>query len=114
MAGLRRLRKRGHFAEPLVSRQARDRLAKLGSPVLAFVKECYVYEPNAHVSKDEIFATWTEWASFNREPCGSKTQFCEALYAACVGYVRPAKLRIDGERVPSIVGLRKLDRPLPM
>ncbi len=114
LAGLRRLRKRGHFAEPEVSRQARERLAKLGSPVLAFVKECCVYEPNAHVSKDEIFATWTEWANFNREPCGSKTQFCEALYAACVGYVRPAKLRIDGERVPSIVGLRMSDRPQAM
>ena len=107
LAGLRRLRERGHFPETEASREGRERLADLGYPVRAFIGECCVLDPAASTPTETIYRVWCGWAEAHNVAPGVKDRFCEAVYAA-FPMVRPTRLRDDGQRIRHFLGL-KLD-----
>jgi len=106
LAGLRRLRERGHFPGTEASREGRERQALLGSPVRAFVSECCVLDPAAITPKDTIYTLWCGWAEANNLKPGTKDRFCEAIYAAFPTAVRPSRPRDGSERVWSFSGIK--------
>lgn len=104
--GLRRLRKRGHFDETTVSREARERLANLGSSAMAFIAEECELGADYHATKDALYEAWKLYAEANDVYPGTKEKFCEALYAATGGRVRHGKPISRGKQVPSCMGIR--------
>jgi P4 family phage/plasmid primase-like protien len=109
LAGLRRLHGRQHFIEPDSSKEARERLANLGSPIRAFINERCVIDTLAMVAKKKIYEAWCVYAAENALHPSTMEKFCESLYAASGGRVRPGKPRgPDGRQVPSCMGIRLL------
>jgi putative DNA primase/helicase len=82
IAGLKRLRERGHFDQPASSKEAIDTLESLASPVRAFVKECCVVDPEREVPCDDLWDAWKAWCEENGHHVGSKTAFWAKLNAA--------------------------------
>lgn len=103
--GLRRLRKRGNFAETELGTQAKERLALLGSPVLGFIEAIYELHPDKSVPKAVIYRHWCDYAQSNGLHRLSNEQFFAALYAAAEGRVRQGKRRDGGRQVPSVYGI---------
>ena len=69
--GLQRLRERRHFKETTVSKDARERLANLGSLTRAFINERCVLQvkdaegKDVYVEKRELYDKWVEYAKEN-------------------------------------------------
>lgn len=110
LEGLQRLLKRGHFAETATSEEARERMGALGSPARAFIVECCTLDPSAHEPKKALYDAYVIHAQENNFFPGTPEKFCEAMYAAGGGLLRPGKpVGADGKQVPSIMGLKLVD-----
>jgi P4 family phage/plasmid primase-like protien len=106
LEGLRRVRERGRLIEPEESKELQDRMANLGSDARVFIAENCVVEPDATMLKDDLFRVYRVWCKRNEIYPWTKEKFCQALYAATDNRVRSEKLRKDGGRAPSFVGIR--------
>lgn len=111
LEGLRRVRERGHLAEPKSSVEYRDQMARDGSPVLAFVKECLTLDAEAKVCKDELHGAFLDWAAACGQRPLAKNIFAGDLVTATGGMVRAARPTIDGKQTPVIEGIRITSRP---
>jgi P4 family phage/plasmid primase-like protien len=105
LEGLRRLRDRGRFAETESSKQTKERLAFLGSPVMGFVADRCELGPDKSISKDELYQEWSLYAEANGLFRLGKDHFYEALYAATGDKVHGGKKRDGGVRVPTCFGI---------
>jgi len=94
--GLERLNARGHFTEPVSSRDAVVALADLVSPTSAFVRERCVVDPGSEVPCDELYAAWKSWAEANGHRPGSSSSFGRDLRAVLPG-LRTARPRDDND-----------------
>lgn len=88
IAGWRRLRKRGHFAETVDGLEAKAEFIRLASPVLSFVSERCTLGPDEQITKQELYDKFKEWCSDNGRLPESKEEFGAALAACCAGQVR--------------------------
>ena len=87
--GLRRLRDRGHFIQPVAGKERWRELEELSSPALAFVRECCEVKPGATVEVDDLFKAWQGWCGGQgREHPGDKASFGRYLSAAAPGIKR--------------------------
>ena len=109
--GWRRLRARGRFHLPPSSREAIQQLIELAAPVATFLREECELDPEAEVSKDELFGAWKHWCDRNGALPGSKNTFSMQLYAAASGRVGSKKSRKGNERLPVFSGLRLKKSP---
>jgi P4 family phage/plasmid primase-like protien len=107
MDGLRRLRGRGKFAEPQTSAEARERMANLGSLVMAFITDRCELKPEAYANKQRLYNAYKEYAAENDMPPDTYEKFYEALYAATGGKVRTARPtdKETGKQVRTIQGI---------
>ncbi|MBX9778473.1 MAG: hypothetical protein K2Y71_29215 [Xanthobacteraceae bacterium] len=108
LEGLRRVRERGSLAEPACSVEARQTLAREGSPVLAFVEERVSLVPDAEMTKDELHAAYKEWSEKSGMHAKDKAVFMRDLEAVVGTKVKPVKLTRDGERVWGVRGVKLL------
>ena len=106
LAGLRRMRKRGPIAEPACSIEARQQLAREGSPVLAFVQERLTLDRTAVVDKKLVYAAYLDYAQKNGLPHTSNSWFFRDLETATAGKVKDQRVRKDGENFHNVVGAR--------
>jgi P4 family phage/plasmid primase-like protien len=104
--GLQRMRGRGPIAEPACSIEARQQLAREGSPVLAFVQECLTLDPTALIEKNMLYAAYVDFAQHNGLLPTSKSWFFRDLETATAGKVKAERVRKDGDNVHNIVGAR--------
>jgi putative DNA primase/helicase len=111
LEGLRRVRSRGHLAEPKSSVEYRDQMARDGSPVLAFVNECLALDPGAKVGKDELHGVFLDWAAACGQRPLAKNIFAGDLVTATGGMARASRPTIDGKQTPVIEGVRITSRP---
>lgn len=95
LTGLYRLRDREFFQETESSREARERLANLGSPVRAFIAERCKLDPNSYTEKGTLYSAFCKYAQDNGILQESREKFCEGIYAATGGLVRPGRPRSD-------------------
>ena len=104
--GWRRLRKRGRFNLPQSSKDAIQQLIELAAPVATFLREKCVLDPDAEVSKAELFDWWKDWCYHNGSLPGALNSFSAQLYAATSAKVRSKKSRNGEARVMVFAGLR--------
>jgi P4 family phage/plasmid primase-like protien len=109
VAGWRRLRNRGHFAETADGLDAKAEFIRLASPVLSFVHEqckleveqkAPVKAKDFEVGRDVLYAGYKRWCTDNGRQAENKEDFGAALVACCVGKVReyrPEKRGPDGK-----------------
>ena len=104
LEGLDRLVERGAFVQPQASRSAIRHLEDLASPVSAFLRDHCVIDPDAKVSKDEVWAAWKQWAEDAGIKKGTKDVLLKDLRAVDprITSIRPM---IDGKRVYMLSGL---------
>ena len=109
---LRRMLARGSIAEPVCSIEAREQLAREGSPVMAFVQECLMLEPSASVDKDVLYSVYLDYAADHGLHPVSKSWFYRDLETATAGKVKDERVQKDGgRRTHNIVGVRISDPP---
>ena len=107
LAGLDRLRKRGHFVPPKSSDEAIAELEDLGSPIGAFLRECCTVEPGAQIDTNLLFEAWEHWCQEQgRDKPGTKQTFGRDLRAAIpsLSTVRPRD--DDHDRIRRYQGIR--------
>ncbi len=104
------MHERGSIAESACSIEAREELAREGSPVMAFVQECLTLDPGAVVNKDEMYSTYLDYAAHNGLHGQSKSWFFRDLETATAGKVKAERVQKDGKRVHNIVGA-KISKP---
>ena len=112
LEGLHRVRARGSLAETSSSMQAREDLAREGSPVLAFVHECLTLDPSASVSKDILYSAYVDYAEHNGLPITSKDWFFRDLNTATAGKIKDQRVR-KGGNVHNVIGVRISTPPPP-
>jgi putative DNA primase/helicase len=107
LEGLQRLRERGHFEETSASKDARERLGNLGSPIRAFIAEQCVLGPDQRVSKDILFDAWRDYNKANATKPGTLETFSEGLYAAGSGLIGSSRPHDEsGNRRYVFTGIR--------
>lgn len=108
LAGLRRLRQRGHFLQPSASRSELDAMMTLASPVKAFAAERLRADPHAVTAKDVVWLAFKQWAGEEGLPySGDKGHFFKDLGTCGVAFT-PTRIRDEGDRVQAIQGLALL------
>ena len=112
LEGLWRMHQRGSIAEPACSIEAREELAREGSPIMAFVQEHLTLDAGAVVNKDVMYSTYLDYAEHNGLHRASKSWFFRDLETATAGKVKAERVQKDGERVHNIVGA-KISNPPP-
>jgi len=112
LKGLWRMHQRGSITEPACSIEAREELAREGSPIMAFVQECLTLDPGVVVNKDVMYLTYLDYADHNGLHRTSKSWFFRDLATATAGKVKDERVQKDGERVHNIVGA-KISNPPP-
>ena len=105
IAGLYRLRARGHFRQPESAADLIENAKDLASPIRAFVGERCDLGPDLWEEKDLLFRAWCEFAGGHRLASGSSALFGKNLMAACAG-VRASRRGPDGERIQAYAGIR--------
>jgi putative DNA primase/helicase len=105
IAGLARLRQRGHFVQPSSAAEAVQALEDLSSPIAAFLRDRCELTPHREVVIDHLYEAWTEWAKAQgRDRPGTAQVFGRDLRAAfpALKTVKPH----GGKRVYQGIGLR--------
>jgi len=116
LAGLDRLRKRGHFIQPASALEMMQQLELLASPIKAFVADRCIVTPGAGIECGDLFKAWGEWTQEQgRDHAGSIQMFGRNLAAAFSG-VKQTQPRINGTRERHYEGvrLRTLSDPEPL
>jgi putative DNA primase/helicase len=96
LRGLERLRERGHFEMPDMSREAIEELEHLASPVREFVNDWCVVGKKERISKDDLYQAWKAWCDESGHRHGSHIVFGRNLRAA-FPEIRPTHSK--GERL---------------
>jgi P4 family phage/plasmid primase-like protien len=106
--GWRRLRERGHFALPDVSRAAINEIQEIGSPVAAFIRDRCVLDPVKSVSKEALYAAYRGWCEASGAHAVRDNVFARDLRTATAQAVQATKLSVQGGRVPAFSGIALL------
>jgi P4 family phage/plasmid primase-like protien len=109
--GLRRTRQRGPIAEPACSIEAREELAREGSPIMAFVEECLTFDVNATVDKNVLYSAYLDFAYDNGLQPNTKSWFYRELDTATASKVKEQRVRKGGVNVHNILGARISNPP---
>jgi putative DNA primase/helicase len=106
IAGMRRLRDRGHFVQPEKSVALVEEMENLASPVGEFVRECCDVGPAYEVFVRDLFERWEIWCKEK----GRKEAGTEAIFGRDLRAFLPAldmrQHRFAGKRLRMYVGLR--------
>jgi putative DNA primase/helicase len=98
IAGLRRLRDRGHFLQPSSAAEVVQYLEDLGSPITAFLRERCVIATGRTVKVNRLFEVWGEWCKQQgRDHPGTAQIFGRDLRAAVPG-LKTSNLRGDDDK----------------
>ena len=83
MDGLkRRLARGGHFTQPRTGVELLELMSELGNPIGSFVEDALIFEPEATVCKDDVFACYKRWAIKKSIVPGTELAFKRRFLAA--------------------------------
>jgi P4 family phage/plasmid primase-like protien len=109
--GLRRMRQRGPIAEPACSIEAREELAREGSPIMSFVQECLTLDAAAAVDKNVMYSAYLDFAHHSGLRAADKGWFYRNLDTATASKVKAKRVRKGGVDVHIILGARISNPP---
>ena len=100
MEGLeRRIERGGHFLQPESGKDLLEMMSQLGNPIGSFVEEALIFEPDAKVNKDDVFACYKHWATRKNIPYGTELAFKRRFWAATQEHgIQTALDRTNGSR----------------
>ena len=108
--GLAMLNERGAFIQPAVGVAAVDELMRRTTPILGFVDDVLVLDPDAWISKDALYDCYKAWtADEGMKYTGSKISFLTELYANSDGRLSTYSPRVGDARVKAVRGARLAD-----
>lgn len=106
LAGLARLRRRGHFVLPSTAVEAVQQIEDISSPISAFLRdECDTSGPDKTCIKAHLYERWRDWCHEHGYPRpGSEAHFGRDLRAALplIQEIRPTEA---GERIRKWAGI---------
>lgn len=109
LVGLRRLRERGRFVQPVGGKALLQQMKDVGSPIGVFVRERCEVKDDAHVLVKELYDRWCDWCRENgREKPGSVQIFGRNLTSVSLK-IRVRRLGSDGGRERCYTGIRLLN-----
>jgi phage/plasmid-associated DNA primase len=83
LKGLKRLRAKGQFTEPVSSKELLTGYRDVSVPTFAFANECLEIEPNPEkwgpgmwVETGQLYDVWAGWCKERSQKAGSRAQFC--------------------------------------
>lgn len=80
--GLDRLNARGHFVQPESGKGELETIEDLGSPGLAFIRDCFIVSPAGLTDYEDTWRVWRRWAPDNGVHPKSKLELTKSLKAA--------------------------------
>jgi putative DNA primase/helicase len=110
--GLDRLRKRGRFAEPAASIEAKLRMLYASEPVRGFVEEKCTLDPTAGIDKATLYPLYAEYCKTTGTHPLAANKFAERLHYLFPTVAPSKRSARDGSRPPIFAGLRLNDREL--
>jgi putative DNA primase/helicase len=111
LAGLRRLRARGHFTQPNSSREIVSELEDITSPIGSFVREFCEFGQDLSVQIQELYQAYGRWSKAQGVDPDAKPEFSRQLRAIVPG-LRVRQERIDGgKRARLYVGIGLMPPP---
>jgi P4 family phage/plasmid primase-like protien len=108
MEGLkRRLARGGHFIQPKTGVELIELMAQLGNPIGSFIEDALEFEPNAEVSKYDVFLCYKHWAVKKNIVPGTELAFKRRFLAAAQEHFIESGLdRTSGNRTHIYRGVR--------
>src|SRR5665213_180311 len=103
--GWKRLKTRGRFLENEQGKAMLQRMIDASSPLMFFIRERCVYDPNASIVKEALFSDWLSFKDSEDLRDMSYPIFCRDLLATGHG-VHDSKGRDGDVRVPLYKGIR--------
>jgi putative DNA primase/helicase len=83
MEGLkRRLARGGHFLQPKSGASYLELMEEIGNPIGSFVEDTLIFDSEASVPKDEVFACFSHWALKRKLSPGTELAFKRRFLAA--------------------------------
>jgi putative DNA primase/helicase len=79
--GWKRLRDRGHFAQPASGQALADQIRDIGSPVGAYVRERCVMGPGCEIRIVDLFSDWCSWCETQKRKFNDEAIFGRNLRA---------------------------------
>jgi putative DNA primase/helicase len=108
--GLAMLNERGAFIQPAAGVAAVDELIRRTTPILGFVADVLVLDPDAWISKDALYDCYKAWAADEgMKYIGQKNAFFTELYANSDGRLAAYSPRVGDARVKAVRGARLLE-----
>lgn len=108
LVGLRRLRERGRFVQPVGGKELLQQMKDVGSPISVFVRECCEVKNGVHVLVKELYDRWCDWCRENgRKEPGAVQIFGRNLTSVSLK-IRMRRLGSDGNRERCYTGIRLL------
>ena len=104
--GYIRLRKRGHFLQPVSGMHVLHELRKVVSPILEFTTAHCRLGPQYEIAEAALFKAWKSWCYSRNEPAGWLRDFRASLYS--IHPLVESKRRKQGEsetRVEKFIGI---------
>ena len=95
LKGLKDLRTRDHFIEPVASMKAQREMEEVTAPTVSFVRECCTLSPDTKVPTEELFDTWRNWCGINGHRPGSQHKFGRWLSSSYSGTITHTRQRND-------------------
>lgn len=103
--GLAMLNERGAFIQPAAGVAAVDELIRRTTPILGFIADVLVLDPNAWISKDALYDCYKAWAAEEgMKFTGQKSNFLSELYSITENRIKEYKPRVSGKRVQAVCG----------
>jgi len=109
IVGLRRLRERGRFMQPIGGLSLLQQMRDIGSPVGAFVRECCSIEDGAKVVVKELFDRWCDWCRENGRRDSGTIQIFGRNLTSCSLKIETKKQGPKHDRTRYYHGIRLLD-----
>lgn len=107
--GWRRLKARGRLIQPASGVELHKEMDDMSSPISTFLRDCCIVDPNAMVSKSDLFRAWRAWCEeVNEKNVGVREMFGRNLRAA-VPSLQTCQPRGDGRRIESWRGVGLVD-----
>jgi len=112
MEGLqRRLQRGGHFIQPKAGAAYLELMEEIGNPIGTFVEDALIFDPEATVPKDDVFAYYSYWAMKKKLSPGTELAFKRRFLAATQEHRIEIGLdRSNGERNHIYKGIRLNDK----
>jgi putative DNA primase/helicase len=107
LAGLARLRQRGHFMQPTSAAEDIQTLEDLSSPIAAFLRDCCDFAPQFMIERGSLYQAWCRWCETQgRDHPGTLEVFGRDLKAAVPTITSTQPRDTEGNRRRFYQGLK--------